>query len=66
MRSSAVGTAPVRLVEPNLLGHFIIGQSFNNRFLHCLDPFFPLPLGLGCEAETIECFLKTTHYQFVF
>lgn len=30
MGSSAVGTAPVRLVEPNLLGYLVIGQGFDN------------------------------------
>lgn len=49
---SAVGAAPVGLVEPDLLGYFIIRESFRDRLLHRFNPLLFLLYGLGYEAAT--------------
>lgn len=56
LRGVAVGAAPVGLVEPDLLCHFIVGKCLGNRFLDCFNPLLLLPLRLGSEAVTIDFF----------
>lgn len=43
LRGAAVGAAPVGLVEPDLLRHFIVGECLGDRFLDCFNPLLLLP-----------------------
>lgn len=52
--SFTVSTAPVGLIEPNLLSYFIIRQSFCYRLLQCFNPVLFLSFWLCCKAETID------------
>lgn len=56
LRGATVGAAPVGLVEPDLLRHFIVGECLRDRFLDCFNPLLLLPLWLGSEAVTIDFF----------
>lgn len=56
LRCATVGAAPVGLVEPDLLCHFIVGERLGDRFLDCFNPLLLLPLRLGSEAVTIDFF----------
>lgn len=47
-------TAPVGLIEPNLLSYFIIRESFCYWLLHSFNPVLFLFFRLSCEAETIN------------
>lgn len=52
--SFTVSTAPVGLIEPNLLSYFIIRQSFCYWLLQCFNPVLFLSFRLCCKAETID------------
>ena len=56
LRGTTVGAAPVGLVEPDLLRHFIVGECLSNRFLDRFNPLLLLPFRLGREAATIDFF----------
>jgi len=56
LRGAAVGAAPVGLVEPDLLCHFVVAERLHDRFLDRFNPLLLLPLRLGREAATMDFF----------
>lgn len=54
VRGFTIGAAPVGLIEPDLLGYFVIRESFRNGLLHSFNPLLFLLYRLGYKAATVN------------